>query len=837
MDKPQRLKASRKAYRSHLTRLFKKVDEILEKETPITDVQVVTLTSSLEQLTQKKDIFQQLHTQLAEAMQTADDLENEILEAEEIQNSILDKMSVIKHRLEPRHVSEVTTRPLDVSAPEFRPTSHPVVSDTEPIVTTREPVNHLPKLTLPIFSGDHLAWQTFHDSFKAAVHNNTALNKIQKFNYLRAQLHGDGLRAIAGLPLTDANYDHAMALLTERYVQSHKIVHAHMQALLEINTPTNSLSSLQLFYDTIEAHIRGLAALGKSEDAYGAMLVPIILGKLQVDVRRNLAREHGNSEWTIRELKDAILKEIRVLESGWFTNEGLLESHRTPMTTTLHTNISGQQSAEGGTSKKVCIFCKGPHPPVCCDIVVIPQKRLAIVKRGKHCFNCLGHHKASQCQSKFRCKKCKQKHHSSLCGAEFCKSSEATKTDMKEVPTQTPTTVTAAIIPPEPVIESPTNNVCLLKTAVTQVNAGELQAEANILLDEGAQRSFISDKLAHQLKITPQLTENVSISAFGNKSSSTKQLGVAVVNVETITGQQIPISVLMVPTIAAPLQSISHTHLSNMKHLQGLRLANPLTITNSFEISLLIGADYYWQFVGDHIIHGNGPMAVQSKLGYLLSGPLVLPTLSITSTSALHVSSMQIDQDVNPEFWMMESTGVTQQTAEESDKQFLDNYQRASIRREDDGAYCVKFSWKQEHPPLPSNYTVCKTKIRSLARRLNQTPELLHMYGRIIAEQEQKGFIEKVPKPDLARSVHYIPHHPIKKESSTTPIRIVYNCSCHQFTNPSLNDCLVTGSSFLTDMCSILLRFRLRTFGLSTDLEKAFLHVRLDEADRDYTRF
>ena len=114
----------------------------------------------------------------------------------------------------------------------------------------------------------------------------------------------------------------------------------------------------------------------KSEDAYGAMLAPIILGKLPVDIHRNLAREHGNSEWTIRELKDAILKEIRVLESGWITNEGLLESHRTPMTTTLHTNISGHhsQSADEGTSKKMCIFCKGLHPPVCCDIVVNPQK-------------------------------------------------------------------------------------------------------------------------------------------------------------------------------------------------------------------------------------------------------------------------------------------------------------------------------------------------------------------------------------------------------------------------------------------------------------------------------
>ena len=174
----QCLKASCKAYCSHLTRLFKKVDDILDKETPITDIQVATLTSSLEQLTQKKDIFQQLCNQLAETMQMSDKLENEFLEAEEIRTVyILDKMSMIKYR-----IAEVTTQPLDMSAAEFRLTPHPVVTDTEPIVTTRESINRLPKMTLPIFSGDHLAWQTFNDSFKAAVHNNTALNKIQKFN-------------------------------------------------------------------------------------------------------------------------------------------------------------------------------------------------------------------------------------------------------------------------------------------------------------------------------------------------------------------------------------------------------------------------------------------------------------------------------------------------------------------------------------------------------------------------------------------------------------------------------------------------------------------------------
>ena len=74
--------------------------------------------------------------------------------------------------------------------------------------------------------------------------------------------------------------------------------------------------------------MRGLTALGKTEDSYGTMRIPIILGKMPINVHRNLAREHGNSEWTITELKDTILKEIEVLESMPFPlNTTPYESH------------------------------------------------------------------------------------------------------------------------------------------------------------------------------------------------------------------------------------------------------------------------------------------------------------------------------------------------------------------------------------------------------------------------------------------------------------------------------------------------------------------------------
>ena len=74
----------------------------------------------------------------------------------------------------------------------------------------------LPKLDLPRYSGDPLGWQTFWDSFKAAVHSNSNLTGVEKFNYLCAQLDGEASRTVSGLTLTDANYDQSVSLLKSR---------------------------------------------------------------------------------------------------------------------------------------------------------------------------------------------------------------------------------------------------------------------------------------------------------------------------------------------------------------------------------------------------------------------------------------------------------------------------------------------------------------------------------------------------------------------------------------------------------------------------------------------
>ena len=99
------------------------------------------------------------------------------------------------------------------------------------------------------------------------------------------------------------------------------------------------------------------------------------------------------------------------------------------------------------------------------------------------------------------------------------------------------------------------------------------------------------------------------------------------------------------------------------------------------------------------------------------------------------------------------------------------------------------------------------------------------------SKSKNRGFIEKV-NDDTINDVYYQPHHPVKKDSLTTPIRIVCNCSCRRSSqSASLNDCLTVGPPFLNNLCAILLCFRLHAFALSTDIEKAFLHVKLHSSD------
>ena len=113
-----------------------------------------------------------------------------------------------------------------------------------------------------------------------------------------------------------------------------------MQARLDIPAPKNTLSQLRSYYDRTETYIlRGLESLGHAQDSYGSLLVPVTLNKMPGEIRKNLTRENGSSDWFLGDLRRSIFKELAILESGKSTETG----ERPSATATFYTKAKSHK--------------------------------------------------------------------------------------------------------------------------------------------------------------------------------------------------------------------------------------------------------------------------------------------------------------------------------------------------------------------------------------------------------------------------------------------------------------------------------------------------------------
>ena len=78
------------------------------------------------------------------------------------------------------------------------------------------------------------------------------------------------------------------------------------------------------------------------------------------------------------------------------------------------------------------------------------------------------------------------------------------------------------------------------------------------------------------------------------------------------------------PLICQPLQGQSVEQVVNDNVcFSGLRLADYCAKSETLKVDMLVGSDYYWNLVTGHTIRGTqGPTAIHTKLGWVLSGPV-----------------------------------------------------------------------------------------------------------------------------------------------------------------------------------------------------------------------
>ena len=171
----------------------------------------------------------------------------------------------------------------------------------------------------------------------------------------------------------------------------------------------------------------------------------------------------------------------------------------------------------------------------------------------------------------------------------------------------------------------------LLQTAKAQAFAadGVTKIPIKILFDSGSQSSYMSEETKKKLSLPVEHSETLNINMFGTDKYAKKLCESVTVKVE-VADQVVLVNALAYPTICSPISTC--VTVSDYPHLHSLHFADSVEASEK-HIDLLIGADYFYEFITGDIVKGSsGPVAVKGKLGWLLSGPYEASNVSTACT-------------------------------------------------------------------------------------------------------------------------------------------------------------------------------------------------------------
>ncbi|KAH7724126.1 Pao retrotransposon peptidase family protein-like protein [Aphelenchoides avenae] len=200
------------------------------------------------------------------------------------------------------------------------------------------------------------------------------------------------------------------------------------------------------------------------------------------------------------------------------------------------------------------------------------------------------------------------------------------------------------------------------------------------------------------------------------------------------------------------------------------------------------------------------------------------------------------DAELLGDFSYLENAGMGTYEMKPDDQTAADMLQSLHTR-EPDGRFNVPLLFRTANgePPsnaeLPANVALGKGRAISTRNTLAKDPKRLADYHEIVLNYKALGFIGEAPRV-TPYTKHCLSHHPVFKETSTTTAtRPVFDASAKLPGRTCLNDWVYRGPVHLPMVPAILLRSRLPTIIIVSDIGKAFLQISVKESHRDCLRW
>ncbi|GBM35386.1 hypothetical protein AVEN_181491-1 [Araneus ventricosus] len=201
--------------------------------------------------------------------------------------------------------------------------------------------------------------------------------------------------------------------------------------------------------------------------------------------------------------------------------------------------------------------------------------------------------------------------------------------------------------------------------------------------------------------------------------------------------------------------------------------------------------------------------------------------------------SLCVSDNCIKDLWSLDVLGIKEpcekKTRIELEEAARDHFAR-NVSRDEEGRYVVSLPWIQDHPPSLNCKNLAERRLKNCVRSLERSGNL-GIHEAVFHSWLDEDIIEEVQKDADTKNEHYLPHHPVYKDNSTTKIRPVFDGSAKENNSSSINECLEKRSNMVELIPAIISKFRLRKFGITADIEKAFLQIGLREDDEPFLRF
>lgn len=660
----------------------------------------------------------------------------------------------------------------------------------------------LPKLVIAKFGGSFTDWPKFWGQFSEAI-DKSSIPPITKFTYLLELLEPNVKRGIESLPFNPEGYTRAKVILKDKYGKESEIEKCHVREVLDLpNISGANPRKIANFCDKLTHSVQALETMGKLSNIKG--YVSMTLDKLS-GIRGDLVRNDPEwDSWDFVKLADAVNQWVR--RNPVINSSGDREENNPRRV--FHSQKENQRSAP---VPKGCVYCGDlSHKAVQCEKISDISERKKILARRGLCFNCATKpHRAADCTSKSACGHCGKRHHTSICDQTAGNQTDKHASGEKKLMTDGG------------------SGESIFPVVVIKVNGLTCRA----LIDSGAGSSYASAQLISKLVIKPSEIKNQRIDML--LTSRKAKVELYDVKITSCDGRHEMMTRLN-KVDKSELLFIENPEYEKLikryQHLNAVRM-DDYDKKGQLPIHVILGSGDYARIktATKPLIGKEGePVAERTKLGWMI----LSPGTEFDKTKMLLTQTSQLDFD---KLCRLDVLGLTD-SAETDQLPVYEEFQE-QLGRSPEGWYETGLPWKSNHPPLPANEMGSRRRLENLIKRLKSSNRY-NDYNDIITQQLKDGVIEPAPS-EASDKEFYIPHKAVVKNmAESTKLRIVYDASARESrTSPSLNDCLNPGPCLQNLLWSILVRSRFLPILLTGDLEKAFLQVRIKEAERDALRF